>query len=190
MFNAITYFAETDFRGVRTKFGIRQSDRLFHTYVIGKTGTGKTTLLDTMIRQDILAGRGCTLIDPHGDLVSSLEAWIPEERREDVIYLNLPDLNQPWGYNPLAHVAPAHRPLVASGIMEVFKKLWGDGKSWGVKMEHILRNTLLTLLDQPDGATFLDIPRILTDKAYRKEAIKHIDNEAVSTFWTREFEAC
>lgn len=184
---SITYFAETDFRGVRTQFGIKQPDRLFHTYMIGKTGTGKTTLLDTMIRQDILAGHGCCLLDPHGDLVSSLISFIPPERQQDLIYLDLTDSQQPWGYNPLGKVSVEKRSLVCAGTMEVFRKLWGE-KAWGVKMEHILRNSLLTLLEQPH-ATLEDIPRILTDAKYRKEALKHLDNVAVSDFWTKEYEA-
>lgn len=188
MRSAITYLGSTNFRGVRKLFGIRQHDRLSHTYIIGKTGTGKTTLLDTQLRQDIVAGRGVCLIDPHGDLVESLMRWMPEERKEKVIYLNLPDENQRWGYNPLKKVSASKRPLVASGIMEVFKKLWGGGNSWGVNMEHILRNTLLTLLDQP-SATFDDIPRILNDKEYRRGAIANIHNSSVRDFWRQEYEA-
>ena len=184
----ITFFAATNFRGEEKKFGIYQQDRLSHFYILGKTGTGKTTLIDTMLRQDILAGRGCALLDPHGDLATSIYTWLPPSRRDDLIYINLPDKGVTWGYNPLTRVNSEYRSLVASGVMDVFKKLWGDGKSWGVKMEHILRNTLLTLLDQP-RATFDDIPRILTDKTFRTAAIKHLDNEAVSAFWKREFEA-
>ena len=187
MYSDITYLGQTNFRGVRKLFGIRQPDRLHHTYIVGKTGTGKTTLLDTQLRQDILAGRGCALIDPHGDLVESLMRWMPEAQKKKVIYLNLPDENQPWGYNPLAKVSPSKRPLVASGILEVFKKMW-TGNAWGVRMEHILRNTLLTLLDQPK-ATFDDIPRLLNDKEYRKVAMQYVTNSSVRDFWTQEYEA-
>lgn len=180
----VTYFARTNFRNQRTLFGIKQADRLAHLYVIGKTGTGKTTLLETLMRQDIASGQGFALLDPHGDLVEKLAASIPEERRNDVIYFNAPDPNQPFGYNPLKRVAPEKRPLAASGMLEVFKKMWSD--SWGPRMEHILRNALLALLDQPH-ATLIDIPRLLEDDAFRKSVAREVSNPQVQDFWLKEY---
>jgi hypothetical protein len=180
----VTFFARTNFRNQRTPFGIKQVDRLAHLYVIGKTGTGKTTLLETLMRQDIASGQGFALLDPHGDLVEKLAASIPEERRNDVIYFNAPDPNQPWGYNPLKRVVPEKRPLAASGLLEVFKKMWSD--SWGPRMEHILRNALLALLDQPH-ATLIDIPRLLEDDVFRKNVAREASNPQVQEFWLKEY---
>ncbi|SDP80630.1 type IV secretory system conjugative DNA transfer family protein [Desulforhopalus singaporensis] len=184
--NEISFFAKTNHRNSNQPFGIKQTDRISHTYIIGKTGTGKTTLLETKITQDIQSGRGLALIDPHGDLVENIYQNIPESRRNDVVYINVPDSSNSWGYNPLKRVSIAKRPLVASGILEIFKKQF-DSSSWGVRMEHILRNVLLTLLDQP-RADFSCIPHILNDKAYRKEAIQCVTNISVKEFWTDEYE--
>ena len=153
-------------------------------YVIGKTGTGKTTLLETLIAQDIECGRGCALIDPHGDFVERVAATIPQHRQSDVLYLNIPDASQPFGYNPLTHVSEGLRPLVASGLLDVFKKMWND--AWGARMEHILRNALLALLDQPKAA-MPDILLMLTDKDFRRQALRHVQNDQVRTFWRSEF---
>jgi type IV secretory pathway TraG/TraD family ATPase VirD4 len=182
--NEITYFAKTNFRNQGKLFGIRQEDRLMHTYIIGKTGTGKSTLIQTMIIQDIQAGRGVCLLDPHGDLVQGVINAIPEARKDDVLYFNVPDRNLTLKYNPFKKVSYEKRSLVASGIMDVFKKLWAD--AWGVKLEHILRYAILTLLDQPK-ATVADIPRLLLDRSYRYEAIKAVKNESVKNFWQKEF---
>ncbi len=180
----VSYFARTNHRKPDRIFGIKQRDRLSHMYVIGKTGTGKTTLLETLIRQDIEQGRGCALIDPHGDFVERVAATIPPHRAADTVYLDLPDRTQPYGYNPLARVSTGLRPLVASGLLDVFKKMWDD--AWGARMEHILRNALLALLDQP-SATMPDILLLLTDKDFREQALTHIENEQVRTFWKSEF---
>jgi hypothetical protein len=180
-----TYFARTNARRPFRKFGIKQPDRLSHIYVIGKTGTGKTTLLETLIRQDIAAGEGCALIDPHGDFVERVAATVPAARTADVVLLNVPDPQQVYGYNPLSRVRPDKRPLVASGVMEVLKKMWAE--AWGVRMEHILRNALLTLLDQP-AATLGDIPLLLNDKDFRRHAVTNVTNNQVSQFWEIEYE--
>jgi hypothetical protein len=180
----ISLFGRTNLRLPHRTFGIRQADRLSHMYVIGKTGVGKTTLLETLIRQDIEHGRGCALIDPHGDLVERIAASIPQHRSGDVVYLNVPDPAQPFGYNPLLRVSAGLRPLVASGLIDVFKKLWAE--AWGVRMEHILRNTLLALLDQP-SAVLPDILSMLNSKGFRARAMTHIENEQVKTFWRDEF---
>jgi Helicase HerA, central domain len=180
----ISYFANTNARRTFNTFGIKQADRLSHMYVIGKTGVGKTTLLETLISQDIAAGRGCALIDPHGDFVERVFGRVPEGRKGDVIYINVPDQTQPYGYNPLTRVSPDLRPLVASGLLDVLKKMWDD--AWGVRMEHILRNALLALLDQP-SATMPDILRMLADKHFRSRALRNIENQQVEKFWRFEF---
>ena len=163
----VTFFARTTFRNRGAVFGIRQADRRAHMYLIGRTGTGKTTLLETLIRQDVLNGQGLALFDPHGDLVERLAAWVPEPRRDELIYFNVPDASLAFGFNPLARVPAARRALAASGMLDVFKKIWAD--SWGPRLEHILRNALHALLDQPE-ATLADILRLLDDETFRKRA--------------------
>lgn len=168
---------------IRT-FGIQQADRLQHLYIIGKTGVGKSSLLSQMAMQDILAGRGIAVIDPHGDLAERLIATIPPKRQAEVVYLNAPDPTEPFGYNPVAKV-PGHLvPLAASGLLEAFKKLWHD--AWGVRMEHIFRNCLYALIEA-GGATLPDILRVITDTAYRAQVLKRVTNEQVRNFWLSEF---
>src|SRR6266550_6875325 len=179
------HFARVDFRNDTRVFGIKAEDRFSHIYVIGKTGTGKTTLLETMALQDLERGNGFALIDPHGDLVERIAARIPASRRADVIYLNAPDLTQPDGYNPLRHVSEDRIALAASGLMEVFKKMWPE--AWGVRMEHILRNVLMALLEQP-AATLHDISRIFSDASFRKSIARSLRNDTVRTFLLKEFE--
>lgn len=178
-------FAVTDFREKETPFGIKQADRRYHTYVIGKTGTGKSTMLETLIRQDILAGRGLALLDPHGDLVEKVLAQIPESRRDDLIYFDAPNTSRPLGFNPLEPVSQAKRPLAAAGLLDVFKKMWAD--SWGPRLEHILRNALLALFDQPK-ATLADVLRMLSEKDFRRVVADAIQNDQVREFWLKEYE--
>jgi hypothetical protein len=182
--NDITYFGQVGYRSDRRAFGIKQADRLMHTYMIGKTGTGKSTCLETMILQDIQSGRGCCLLDPHGDLVEKVAKGIPDSRKNDLIYFNFQDPNLNLKYNPFRQVSPGKRSLVASGILEVFSKLWDS--AWGVKLEHILRHAILTLLDQPK-ATVADIVEILLDKDFRRNALLNVKSETVKKFWKREF---
>lgn len=182
-----SFIARAFYRNRNKKFGIQQAARLSHMYILGKTGTGKTTLLQNLIHQDICAGRGLVLLDPHGDLAESIATNIPLFRSDDLIYFNATNLCQPYGCNPLRRVSPDMRPLVASGILEVFKKQW-TGNSWGVNMEHILRNALLALLDMP-RATLADIPRVLTDDQFRQDVISHIANPQVRRFWENDFVA-
>ena len=182
--NDITYIGLTTYRNQQKRFGIRQSDRLMHTYMIGKTGTGKSTCLETMIMQDIQAGRGCCLLDPHGDLVEKIVKAIPDERKKDLIYFNITDPKLNLRYNPFKRVSIEKRSLVASGILDVFSKLWD--RAWGVKLEHILRHAILTLLDQPE-ATIADITEILLKKDFRREALRYVKSESVKKFWKREF---
>jgi len=180
----ISYFAVTNARPPHQTFGIKQADRFFHTYAIGKTGTGKTTFLETIALQDMINGRGVTVIDPHGDLAERLVAQVPPSRKGDLIYLNAPDPTQPFGYNPLRRIQVDRIPLAASGLMEAFKKLWAE--AWGVRMEHILRNALYALIEYGD-ATLPDILRMISQASYRKEVISRITNEQVKAFWTKEF---
>lgn len=179
----ISYFARTNGRTHKT-FGIKQADRLFHTYVLGRTGVGKTTLLETLALQDILHGRGVCVIDPHGDLAERLVAQVPPDRVPDLVYLNAPDSTQPYGYNPLRSVRRDRIPLAASGLMEAFKKLWDE--AWGVRMEHILRNALYALLEY-DEATLPDVLRILHDKVFRASVLARVTNNQVKEFWLHEF---
>jgi type IV secretory pathway TraG/TraD family ATPase VirD4 len=183
--NSVLRFARVDFRDDDRLFGIKNEDRFSHIYIIGKTGTGKSTLLEFMARQDLENGRAFALIDPHGELVERIAAHIPAHRRSEVIYFNVPDASQPYGYNPLRHVRPDCIALAASGLMEVFKKLWSD--SWGVRMEHILRNTLMALLERPDS-TLHDVLRMFSDSRFRKEVSVSLRNAAVKTFLEKEFE--
>ncbi len=181
----ISYFAKTNFREEGHLFGIYQKDRLLHTYILGKTGVGKTNLLTTLILQDIIHGRAVCVFDVHGDLISTILTHIPQSRQQDLIYLDIPNPNMGYRYNPLKRVSYEKRSLVASGILDTFKKLWKG--AWGVKLEHILRYILLTLLDQ-EKANFIDIIRIIHDLNFREECIKNIVNEDVKRFWNKEFE--
>jgi type IV secretory pathway TraG/TraD family ATPase VirD4 len=181
----VIHFARVDFRNDRRVFGIKDEDRFLHVYVIGKTGTGKSTLLETMALQDLERGNGFALIDPHGDLVARIAARVPASQSDRVIYLNATDPTQPYGYNPLRHVSEDRIALAASGMMDVFKKMWPD--AWGVRMEHILRNVLMALLEQPD-ATLRGVLRIFSDGEFRKKVAKSLRNETVRTFLLKEFE--
>ncbi len=180
----VSYFGVTNGRLPHRTFGIRQADRLFHMYAIGKTGTGKTTFLETLALQDILHGRGVAVIDPHGDLAERLVAQVPKWRKRDLVYLNAPDPSQPYGYNPLRRVQADRIPLAASGLMEAFKKLWGE--VWGVRMEHVLRNALYALIEY-GNATLPDVLRMLTDLSFRKEVLDRVKNDQVNLFWADEF---
>lgn len=184
--NPITFIGRTNFRNAGKLFGIRRGDRRAHMYVIGKTGTGKSTLLETLIRQDVKVSDGLALLDPHGSLVESVLPRIPASRQADLVYFNVPDQSQPLGFNPLERVPPLQRPLAASALIEVFKKIWAE--FWGPRLEHILRNALLALLDQPQ-ATLADALRLLDDRSFRRNAAERVGNAQVRNFWLREFES-
>lgn len=183
--NEITYLGQTTFRNQRHPFGIKREDRFSHVYIIGKTGTGKSTLLETMALQDLDRGNGFALIDPHGDLVERIANRIPPKRLLDVVYLNATDPSQLYGYNPLRHVRQDRIALAASGLMEAFEKMWPE--AWGVRMEHILRNVLMALLEQP-AATLHDVLRVISDTKYRKSIAATLHNETVRTFLQKEFD--
>ncbi len=181
----LIYVGRTKWRDLDKPFGLHAGDRRAHMYVIGKTGTGKSSLLEGMVRQDVLAGNGLALFDPHGDLAERLYAWIPESRKRDLIYLDVPDPEQPFGFNPLEGVPRLRRSLAANGIVEALKKLFDD--AWGVRLEYILRSALLLLLEQPE-ATLADVVRLFHEKEFRREAAERVTNEQVKYFWTTEFE--
>ncbi len=183
-FSDISYFAHTNARAKYTRFGIKQADRLSHTYIVGATGTGKSTLLETFARQDIDAGRGLALIDPHGDLVERVAEYARAANRP-IVYLDAPNAAQPYGYNPLRRVRDDKIPLAASGLIETLRKLWPD--AWGVRMEHVLRNAVYALLER-NGSVLPDILRLFTDDDYRTGVVPAIHNETVRHFWTDEFE--
>ena len=180
----ITVFAETNFRSEYRKFGIKRDDRRRHMYLIGKTGMGKSTIQENMIVEDIRAGHGVAVVDPHGDLAEKIIEYIPSERINDVIYFNPADYDFPIAFNVVEQVEPHLRHLVASGLIGVFRKLWAD--SWGPRLEYILRNTILAILDYP-GSTLLAVTRMLADKPFRKKVIEKIQDPVVKAFWVNEF---
>ncbi|HDQ22607.1 MAG TPA: hypothetical protein ENN28_01385 [Candidatus Uhrbacteria bacterium] len=182
--NEITPFAVTTFRNRERVFGIKTDDRRRHVYIIGKTGMGKTTLIENMVYSDIVAGHGVCYVDPHGDTAEKMLSWIPANRINDVIYFNPADLNYPISFNVLEKVSPEHRHLISSGLIGVFKKLWAD--SWGPRLEYILRNCILALLEYPDS-TLLGINRMLVDKEYRLKVVFKITDPVVRSFWVDEF---
>lgn len=181
----INSFAETNFRNQSRKFGIKLDDRRRHTYIVGKTGMGKSVVLENMAYNDIKAGHGLVFIDPHGDTVEKLLDLIPAKRINDVVYFNPSDVDYPVAFNPLESVEPKYRHLVASGLIGVFKKIWAD--SWGPRLEYILRNAILSLLEYP-GSTLLGITRILVDKYYRKKVLEKVSDPVVRSFWIDEYD--
>lgn len=183
--NQVTPLAVTNWRDIRKKFGIKEKNRRGHMYVVGKTGTGKSSLLGNMIIADIAQGNGLALIDPHGDLAETVLRFIPKERMGDVIYLNPGDLEYPFAFNLLEQVEPDFRHRIVSGLLTVFKKIWHE--FWGPRLEHLLRHALFTLLEYP-GSTLLDVPRLFTDISFRTKALTYVTHEAVKAFWQYEFE--
>src|SRR3984957_18100931 len=182
--NTITYFAETDARNKRVPFGIMKEDRSRHMYIIGKTGMGKSTVMENMAIQDIQNGEGLAFIDPHGKTADLLLDYIPQERMKDVLYFAPFDLDFPISFNVMEDVGYEKRHLVSSGLMSAFKKIWVD--AWSARMEYILNNTLLALLEYPD-ATLISVNRVFSDKDYRKKIVDNITDPSVKAFWTDEF---
>mgnify|MGYP001286620076 CR=1 FL=1 len=182
--NDISFFARTNFRNQDRIFGIKEDDRRRHMYVIGKTGMGKTNLLENLAIQDIKHGKGIAFIDPHGDTAEKLIRAIPSDRINDVIYFNPADQDFPIAFNVMENVNSEYKHLIASGLVGVFKKLWAD--SWGPRLEYILRNAILALLEYP-GSTLLGVTRILVDKDYREKVVAKITDPVVRAFWVDEF---
>jgi len=183
---SVVYFGRTNFRNANRLFGIKRTDRRQHMYVIGQTGTGKTALLYNMIIQDIANGEGVCVVDPHGELIQNILGKIPEERVKDVIYFNPADSDFHIGFNILETPDPKYKHLVASGLMGIFTKIWSN--VWSARMEYILNNAVLALLDTP-GSTLLGVIRLLVDKEYRQKIVDNIKDPVVKAFWIYEYEA-
>ncbi len=180
----ITYFGFTDSRNKREPFGIKQEDRARHTYVIGKTGMGKSTLLENMAAQDILFDEGMCFIDPHGGSAEKLLDYVPEHRVKDVLYFAPFDMEYPISFNVLENVDADKRHLVVAGLMSSFEKIWVD--AWSARMAYILQNTLAALLEFP-GATLLSVNRMYIDKEYRKNVVGKLTDSSVRSFWVDEY---
>ncbi len=180
----ITLLGVTNFRDSQKRFGVKMDDRRRHLYVLGKTGGGKSTAMENMIIQDIINGHGIAVVDPHGELVEKVIQFVPSHRVNDVIYFNPSDLEFPIAFNVLEKVEPSKRHLIASGLIGVFKKIWAE--SWGPRLEYLLRNAILALLDYPES-TLLGVTRMLADKDYRKKVVVKIEDPIVKAFWIKEF---
>lgn len=177
-------FGVVNFRNREARFGIKQNDRRRHMYIIGKTGMGKSELQKNIAIQDIQAGRGIAMIDAHGEVTDALLDYIPKERINDVIYINPADVDFPIAFNVMEQAGDDKRHLIADGVMGVFKKVWED--TWSARMEYILHNTILALLETED-ATLLGINRMYSDKDYRARVIEQVTDPVVKAFWTQEF---
>ena len=181
----LTVIGETNFRGHRQKFGIKTVDRRRHIYIIGKTGMGKSVLLENMIRSDVEQKKGVAVIDPHGDLAEAVIDFVPAHRTNDVVILDPSDIAHPFAFNMLESGDDPHkRNLIASGLLGVFKKMYSE--SWGPRLEHILRNCLLALAETPN-TSMMGIMRILVDDKYRKQIVDKLTNPMVRSFWIDEF---
>ncbi|MEP3893163.1 MAG: DUF87 domain-containing protein [Litorimonas sp.] len=176
----ITILGQTKGRGLPVQFGMYQPDRLFHTLVLGQTGTGKSTFLLSMMKQDAKADRGFMLLDPHGDLALAVKPSLPQ----DAIYWDVADPTCPYGYNPLTYVTQRYCPLVASAVLDALKQQWSD--AWGVRMEHLLRFALLALLSRK-GSSLSDIVPMFTDKAFRRVVLQSVNDPQVLAFWNDEY---
>jgi len=181
----INFFAKTEFRNKPTIFGIKEEDRRKHIYIIGKTGAGKSTLIANMAIDDIRKNRGVGIIDPHGDLCETILNYIPKRRMNDVVYLEPFDTERPFALNVLEIRNKQHKDLVSSGIVSIFSKLYKD--SWGPRLEYILRNVILTLLEVP-GSTLVDVLSLLSHADYRKKVVSQLQDPVLKGFWEKEFE--
>ena len=181
----LTYIAKTNFRREEQVFGIKRADRRQHMYIIGKTGVGKTAFLKNMALQDIDNGQGLAIIDPHGEFVEEVLDNIPPHRINDVVYFNPADMNYPVSFNIMDVPDPRYKHLIASGLIGIFTKIWAN--VWSARMEYILANCILALLDTP-GTTLLGIPRMLVDRDYRQKIINNLKDPVVKSFWVNEYE--
>ena len=180
----INFIGYTTYRQTYKKFGIKLDDRRRHIYIIGKTGMGKSELLKNMAIQDIVSGKGIAFVDPHGEVAEDLLDYVPKERITDVIYFNPADIEYPFSFNPLENVDFERRHFIASSLMGIFKKIWPD--VWSARMEYILNNTILSLLEFPDS-TLLDINRMLSNQNYRIRIIERLKDPVIKSFWINEF---
>ena len=181
----LTYIAKTNFRREEQVFGIKRADRRQHMYIIGKTGAGKTAFLKNMALQDIENGEGLAIIDPHGEFVEEVLDNIPPHRMNDVVYFNPADMDFPVSFNIMDVSDPKYKHLIASGLIGIFTKIWAN--VWSARMEYILANCILALLDTP-GTTLLGIPRMLVDRDYRQKIINNLKDPVVKSFWVNEYE--
>lgn len=182
----INFFARTEFKNKMSIFGIKKGeDRRRHMYILGKSGTGKTTLIANMAIADIRNGEGVAVVDPHGDLSEILLDYIPKNRINDVIYLDPSDKKQSFRLNPLHVEKEEHKELVVSSILSIFTKIWAN--VWSARMEYLLRNALITLVERP-GATLLDIPRLFTDPKFRNKYLESVSDPVVIDFWKKEYD--
>ncbi len=182
----LTYIGFTTYRDKNQLFGIKRKDRRQHVYILGKSGTGKSVLMFNMVIQNIQNGDGVCVVDPHGELVESVLSAIPPNRMKDVVYFNPADTEYHIGFNVLELIDPKYKHLVASGLMGIFTKIWAN--AWSARMEYILNNAILALLDTP-GSTLLGIPRMLVDKDYRQKIITNLKDPVIKAFWVHEYEA-
>ncbi len=180
----ISIFAKTNFRNGEHRFGIKVDDRRRHMYIIGKTGMGKSIVLENMAIQDIRAGRGIAVVDPHGDMVERLLYFVPSNRINDVVYFNPADMEYPIAFNVLEKVPDEQRHLMVSGLIGVFKKIWAD--SWGPRLEYVLHHTIQALVEYPNS-TLLGIMRMLVDKTYRNKVVDKLTDPVVKSFWVDEY---
>lgn len=182
----VSFFAVTNFHNQYLKFGIKREDRRRHLYIVGKSGCGKSKLLELLIISDILNGEGVGVLDPHGDLIDNVMKYVPEHRMKDVVVFNPADMEYPIGFNPIESVEPEYRQHVAMGFIEIFKKMFGD--NWTFRLEHVLRYTVLALFDYPNSTVF-GILKMLTDKNFRQRVVAHVQDTVVKNFWVNEFAA-
>jgi len=180
----LTIIGETNFRNVYRTFGIKRDDRRRHIYIVGKSGTGKSTLIENMAINDVMSGRGVIIVDPHGELADKVLSCIPENRINDTIIFDPSDREFPVAFNLLENVDDDFKSIVASGFVGIFKKIFGD--SWGPRLEHIMRNTVFALLDYP-SSTMLDIPRMLTNNRFRDKVLEKVKDPVIKEFWLNEF---
>ena len=180
----VSYFGVTNHRQKFVRFGIRQADRLMHMHVVGMTGVGKSTLIEALAMGDMEAGRGFALVDPHGDLAERMFEAAKASGRP-FVYLDAAARDQPYGFNPLRRVREDKIPLAVNGLLDAMKNLWSD--AWGVRMEHLLRNSLYALIER-DGSVLPDILRLYAEKPFRKGVIAGIRNPVVRAYWLNEFE--
>ena len=172
----------------RKPFGLSVADRRQHVFAVGRTGTGKSTLLRNMMIQDLEAGRGCMLIDPHGDLAEELLDYVPRRRIAEVMYVAPADLSHPVGFNILERTAPDDRPLITASVVAIFERLWS--RNWGPRSAYVLANVVAALLEYPPSrgnVSLLGVPRMLADEGYRARIVKEIRDPRVRAFWQEEF---
>ncbi len=181
----ITLLGTTDYKDTKTMFGIKKEDKFRHVYIVGKTGMGKSTFISNMVRSDMIRDNGIAVVDPHGDLIEDVMAHIPSHRTNDVVIFDVSDTNYPVGFNILECQSEDEKNLIASAVVSIFKKLFEN--SWGPRLEYILRNVMLSILQYPN-ATLMHILRMLTDKNFREEVLTHVKDPVVLKFWRDEYD--